>query len=288
MIFSEKYTIIRVLESTESANYYIVKKRMQPEKLFIVNEIFDKEKIREIISDFMILKQENRLCEFVEYFSEDSKFYVVFDYLQGSSLKEYIGKNNNREELLKQILLQFMNYEKLPSFIRYSMLYPENIFLYQGEVKFHCKLNLFMVGKKETEVYSVLTILLETFYTRAELQKNAKLWIIYEKAEKRLYHSVGEVLKDIEDVLEANKKKVIGKELFLEKKEKVMHIVTKVVAVLIVILTVYTIGERLMNLKEENAEVYLEVEKIGTVFVNPELQEKDTETSEIISINNAQ
>ena len=77
-------------------------------------------------------------------------------------------------------------------------------------------------------------------------------------------------------------------DLTLEKKEKVMHIVTKVVAVLIVILTVYTIGERLMNLKEENAEVYLEVEKIGTVFVNPELQEKDTEASEIISINNAQ
>lgn len=162
MIFSEKYSIIRVLESTESANYYIVKQRIQPEKLFIVNEIFDKEKIKEVISDFMILKQENRLCEFVEYFSEDSKFYVVFEYLQGSSFKEYIGRKEilleHKTQFLKSILLQFMNYVELPPFIRYSMLCPENIFLYQREVKFHYKLNLSMVGKAEADIYSALTI----------------------------------------------------------------------------------------------------------------------------------
>ena len=165
MIFSEKYSIIRVLESTESANYYIVKKRMQPEKLFIVNEIFDKDKIKEVISDFMILKQENRLCEFVEYFSEDSKFYVVFEYLQGSSFKEYVGRKEilleYKTEFLKSILLQFMNYVELSPFIRYSMLCPENVFLYQREVKFHYKLNLSMVGKAEADIYSALTILLK-------------------------------------------------------------------------------------------------------------------------------
>ncbi len=292
MIFSEKYSIIRVLESTESANYYIVKQRIQPEKLFIVNEIFDKEKIKEIISDFMILKQENRLCEFVEYFSEDSKFYVVFEYLQGSSLKEYIGKKEvsleHKAEFLKGILLQFMNYVQLPPFIQYSMLCPENIFLYQREIKFHYKLNLSMVGSKEIDVYSALTVLLQALYTEVELRKNTKLFIICEKAEKRLYHSVGEILKDIEDVLEANQKKVVGKELFLEKKQKVTQIGTKVFAVLIVVLAIYTIGERLMNLNGDDDIIYLNIDKIGTVFVNPELQEESTTSSEVIFIDNTQ
>ena len=290
MIFSEKYSIIRVLESTESVNYYIVKKRIQPDKLFIVNEIFDKEKIKEIISDFMVLKQENRLCEFVEYFSEDSKFYVIFEYLQGSSLNEYVNKNGilleHKVELLKSILLQFMNYAELPRFIRYSMLCPENIVLYQRKVKFHYKLNLSMVDGKEEDVYSVLTILLKALYTEAELRKNAKLFIIYEKAEKRIYHSVGEILKDIEDVLEANQKKVIRKELFLEKKQKVMQITARVFAVLIVVLAIYTICERLMKLDEQDAVIYLEVDKIGTVFVNPELQEEEISSPEVISIDN--
>lgn len=291
MIFSEKYSIIRVLESTESTNYYIVKKRTQPEKLFIVNEVFDKEKIKKIISDFMTLKQENRLCELVEYFSEDSKFYVVFDYLQGSSLKEYIGKreflSEHKAELLKHILLQFMNYTQLPPFIQYSMLCPENIFLYQREIKFHYKLNLSMVGRKEADVYSVLTVLLQALYTEAELRKNTKLFIVYEKAEKGLYHSIGEVLKDMEDVLEANQKKVIGKELFLEKKQKVMQVTTKLFVVLVVILAIYTICEKLINLNEQNTDVYLDVEKIGTVLVNPELQQED-DSLEVISIDNTQ
>ncbi len=292
MIFSEKYSIIRVLESTESANYYIVKQRIQPEKLFIVNEIFDKQKIKEIISDFMILKQENRLCEFVEYFSEDSKFYVVFEYLQGSSLKEYIGKKEvsleHKTEFLKGILLQFMNYVQLPPFIQYSMLCPENIFLYQREIKFHYKLNLSMVGNKEIDVYSALTVLLQALYTEVELRKNTKLFIIYEKAEKRLYHSVGEILKDMEDVLEANQKKVVGKELFLEKKQKVTQIGMKVFAVLIVVLAIYTLGERLMNLNGDDDIIYLNIDKIGTVFVNPELQEESTTSSEVIFIDNTQ
>lgn len=288
MIFSEKYSIIRVLESTESANYYIVKQRIQPEKLFIVNEIFDKEKIKEIISDFMILKQENRLCEFVEYFSEDSKFYVVFEYLQGFSLKEYIGKKEilleHKTELLKNILLQFMNYVELPSFIRYSMLCPENIFLYQREVRFHYKLNLSMVG----DIYSSLTELLKVLYTETELRKNTKLLIIYEKAEKGLYYSVGDILKDVEDVLEANQKKILGKELFLEKKQKVTQIMTKVFVILVAILAVYTICERLSRQSEDNEIIYLNVDKIGTVFVNPAMQEEETMSSGVISIDNTQ
>ena len=292
MIFSEKYSIIRVLESTESANYYIVKKRIQPEKLFIVNEIFDKEKIKEVISDFMILKQENRLCEFVEYFSEDSKFYVVFEYLQGSSFKEYVGRKEilleYKTEFLKSILLQFMNYVELPPFIRYSMLCPENVFLYQREVKFHYKLNLSMVGKAEADIYSALTILLKALYTEVELQKNTKLLIIYEKAEKGLYHSVGDILKDIEDVLEENQKKIIGKELFLEKKQKVTQIIARVFAIFVAILAVYTICERLSKQSEDNEIIYLNVDKIGTVFVNPEMQEEETMSSGVISIDNAQ
>ena len=292
MIFSEKYSIIRVLESTESANYYIVKQRIQPEKLLIVNEFFDKEKIKEVISDFMILKQENRLCEFVEYFSEDSKFYVVFEYLQGSSFKEYIGRKEilleHKTQFLKSILLQFMNYVELPPFIRYSMLCPENIFLYQREVKFHYKLNLSMVGKAETDIYSVLTILLKALYTEAELRKNTKLLIIYEKAEKGLYHSVGDILKDIEDVLEENQKKIIGKELFLEKKQKVTRIIARVFAIFVAILAVYTICERLSKQSEDNEIIYLNVDKIGTVFVNPEMQEEETMSSGVISIDNAQ
>lgn len=292
MIFSEKYSIIRVLESTESANYYIVKKRIQPEKLFIVNEIFDKEKIKEVISDFMILKQENRLCEFVEYFSEDSKFYVVFEYLQGSSFKEYVGRKEilleYKTEFLKSILLQFMNYVELPPFIRYSMLCPENVFLYQREVKFHYKLNLSMVGKAEADIYSALTILLKALYTEVELQKNTKLLIIYEKAEKGLYHSTGDILKDIEDVLEANQKKVIGKELFLEKKQKVTQIMARVFAIVVAVLAIYTICERLSKQSLDNEIIYLNVDKIGTVLVNPALQEEETMSSEIISIDNAQ
>ena len=292
MIFSEKYSIIRVLESTESANYYIVKKRIQPEKLFIVNEIFDKEKIKEVISDFMILKQENRLCEFVEYFSEDSKFYVVFEYLQGSSFKEYVGRKEilleYKTEFLKSILLQFMNYVELPPFIRYSMLCPENVFLYQREVKFHYKLNLSMVGKAEADIYSALTILLKALYTEVELQKNTKLLIIYEKAEKGLYHSTGDILKDIEDVLEANQKKVIGKELFLEKKQKVTQIMARVFAIVVAVLAIYTICERLSKQSLDNEIIYLNVDKIGTVFVNPEMQEEETMSSGVISIDNAQ
>ncbi len=288
MIFSEKYSIIRVLESTENTNYYIVKQRIQPEKLFIVNEIFDKETIKEVISDFMILKQENRLCEFVEYFSEDSKFYVVFEYLQGSSLKEYIGKKEilleHKTELLKHILLQFMNYVELPSFIQYSMLCPENIFLYQREVRFHYKLNFSIVE----DIYFGLTVLLKALYTEVELRKNTKLLIIYEKAEKGLYHSVGDILKDIEDVLEANQKKIIVKELFLEKKQKVTQIMARVFAILVIVLAFYTICERLNKQNEENEIIYLNVDKIGTVFVNPTMQEEETTSSGVISIDNTQ
>ena len=292
-LFSEKYSIIRVLDGTSGINYYIVQLRNNTEKMFIVNEFYDKSKISGAISEIIRLKQENKLLEFVEYFSENSKFYAVFEYSCKTSLKRYLELENLSFQykvlLFKNILTAFIEYIDIPDIVRYSIIQPDNITIQNNSISFNYKLQFpeNEITVKEKDVYNSAKNLLEAIFTKEQIQKNSKLCIIYDKCLKNIYTSIGEILKDLEDIMTELQKEISLKTIFEEKKKKYLALVLKIFEVAVIILALYMLYENFIKDDSISSSVHTPITAIGNVSLNSDKKEQQTETSDnVVYIDN--
>ncbi len=289
-LFSQKYSVIRVLDSTDGINYYIVQLKNNTEKMFIVNEICDKQKISLVISEIMLLEKEKNLTEFIEYFSENSKFYVVFEYYCQPPLKRYLEIENlgflDRIMLVKNLLTVFIDYVNIPNIIKYSMIQPDNIAIYKNSLLFNYKLILPDNSEiiEDKKIYNSIKILLKVVFSDREIQKNSKLNIIYDKAEKGIYSSIGEILKDLDDLIENLNREVDIKLVIQEKKKKIMLFVGKIFAIVVVFLALYMIYNEFFKDDLKNS-IYTPVMYIGNVPVNV-VEEETTSPNDVIYVDN--
>lgn len=290
-LFSQKYSVIRVLDSTDGINYYIVQLKNNTEKMFIVNEFCDKQKISAVISEIMLLEKEKNLTEFIEYFSENSKFYVVFEYYCQPPLKRYLEIENlgflDRIMLVKNLLTVFIDYVNIPNIVKYSMIQLDNIAIYKNSLLFNYKLVLPDNSEviKDKKIYNSIKILLKAVFSDKEIQKTSGLNIIYDKAEKEIYSSIGEILKDLDDLIESLNREVDIKLVIQEKKKKIKLFIGKIFAIIVVLLALYMIYNEFFKDDLKNS-IYTPVAYIGNVPVNDAVEEETTSPSDVIYVDN--
>ena len=291
ILFSKKYSLVRVLESQDGVGNYIVKKvKDEEERLFLVNELTNREHIESYIGEFLALYEENKLEDFIEYFSENSKLYLVFRYYEGETLPKYLGKEGlalgYRVQLMKSILHKFLDYDELYPIICYTVLAPTNIILRNNIISFNYQLKIPPREYKKC-VYEAIWQLENTLFLTHEIQKYSSLNRISDKCQKEIYHSIGEVLRDLEEVSKALDKDESLKNLLLAKKDKLMDRALKVFTVIIILAFLYVLYTKYLN-NELGTALYSDVEAIGTVTISEEAKEgKRINTQETIYIDNA-
>jgi len=276
-LFLQKYSILKVLYSGGKINCYIANKiNYDSKKFFIINEITDRNIINNCIFELMSLKDVIGFYDFVESFSENSKFYVVFFYKQYKSIKKVFETEkfafDYRLELLKKILKELAENPDLNNILKASMLNPENIIFNENTINFNYR--IFIDGdvesiNDENNIYNSFCKLFRFFFNDFEIEKNSKLQIIPEKCNKNLYTSLGAVIRDLESVSKAIDKDEKLKNLFNEKKKKYSSLAVKISTVLVIGIMIFIIFKQIYENNEE-ATVYNDVEQIGNVDIESE------------------
>ncbi|MDD3569606.1 MAG: hypothetical protein PHY44_00695 [Lachnospiraceae bacterium] len=269
--FAQKYTVLKVLCSDNRINCYIAqRKEGEKDKFVLINEICKREIINQYISQ-IITFQDCGLTDFIEYFTEDSKLYAVFSYTEGMNLKKVLTSQKLPFEfrllLGQKILHNLMENGSFPNVLKANVLHWENILFNDNLVGFNYRFFAEEADKSQNDtVYNYFKIIMNQLFREDEIEKNIKLKIIVEKCEKDIYHSFGEVLKDLQDVLTSIDKTKDLKTIAEEKKKKFQAFFSKAVVVLVAVTVGIVAYERFIQ-DNKAATVYNEVEKIGTVDV---------------------
>lgn len=271
-IFSQKYTVLKILSSNTSMNCYIANKNgMDKNLFFLVNEICDRNLINEYIAEVISLNKEV-MNEFEECFTENSKLYVIFSYVQGTNIQTLIEKENFPFEykisFIQKIIYKLMDYPSISYMLKTMALMPENVILQDNLLSFNYQF-FFNEQKDYTqkkELYIALGNLIQLVFSDREFEKHVNLGIVAKKSEKGIYHSLGEVMKDLEDVSSSLNKEVDLKVILKEKRKKIRVIATRMFAVIIVCVAGYVVYQKVYDSTVKDA-MYTDVEKIGTVDV---------------------
>ncbi len=279
--FVQKYTVLKVLCSDNRINCYIAQRNEgERDRYVLINEICQREIINQYISQ-VITFQDCGLTDFVEYFTEDSKLYAVFCYTEGMNLKKVLTSQKLPFEfrvlLGQKILHTLMENGSFPNVLKANVLHWENILFNDNLVGFNYRFFADEADKSQNNaVYNYFKVIMHQLFREEEIEKNSKLKIIVEKCEKDIYHSFGEVLKDLQDVLASIDKGKDLKTIAEEKKKKLQAIFSKAVVVLVAVTVGIVTYERFLQNNKETT-VYNEVEKIGTVDV---IEKKEVSLSE--------
>ncbi|NLK38423.1 MAG: LysM peptidoglycan-binding domain-containing protein [Epulopiscium sp.] len=277
----QKYTVLKVLCSDNRINCYIAQRNEgERDKYVLINEICQREIINQYISQ-VITFPDCGLTDFVEYFTEDSKLYVVFCYTEGMNLKKVLTSQKLpfefRALLGQKILHTLMENGSFPNVLKANVLQWENILFNDNVVGFNYRFFADEADKSQNSaVYNYFKIIMYQLFREEEIEKNPKLKIIVEKCEKDIYHSFGEVLKDLQDVLVSIDKDKDLKTIAEEKKKKLQAIFSKAMVVLVAVAVGIVTYERFLEDNKETT-VYNEVDKIGTVDV---IEKKELPISE--------
>lgn len=273
-LFARKYLVLRILEPSKYINYYVGEtKDMEKSISVIINEIFDRDIINFYLTDFLLMKQNKKLPDFIDCFTEDSKLYVVFSYRKGRNITKFLKEEKLRKEyrivLLKNIMQKFLEYGFCPAILRKSILSPQNLMVDEGAVYFNYCLcpNTNKEVIDEDSIFKSIGNIINDIFKKDELANEKKLSIILEKCEKGLYLSMGELIKDLEDLSGAIEKEESLKTIILEKKKKFEKYILRAFVLCIVFGVAFVLYENYIS-KSTSAFLYKDVEQIGTVNVN--------------------
>lgn len=274
-LFTQKYTVLKVLCSDHKINCYIAqKKNQEKDKFVLVNEICDRKIINQYIPQIVTLSHK-RLTDFVECFTEDSKLYVVFSYTNSTNLKKELERQKMPFEfrviLIQKILQKIIEKGSFPNVLKANVLHWENILFEENRIDFNYRFFAEGMDKSQKkEVFFVFETLLQHLFHQDELENNSKLHIVLEKCQKQIYHSFGEVLKDLQDVLTSMDEEKDLKTLALEKKKKLQKNITQAFMILVAITAGFVVYQKFAK-DTKDTTVYSDVEKIGTVqLVEPD------------------
>lgn len=278
-----RYTILKVLPSDDGINIYIANKNdCDKDTFFLVNEIYDRAVINRYAPDLISLKQEN-MGEFIEYFSKDSKLYFVFSYSSGKDVIDVLSKEklpfDYRVFLLQKIVYRMTEYPAVSNLVKTMLLQGENIVVNENLISLNCKFTVLeSMADYKVQVYLSFGKLMTFFFTESEFEKYSILKVILSKCEKGIYHSFGEVLKDMETIFHAIDKDKDLKLLLVEKKEKSKKLVSRLLTVVVLLAACWVVYLKLHDSNVDNA-TYTDVDEIGTVEIGEKQPEKEADDS---------
>ncbi len=285
-ILAEKYVITKHLSSTSKINYYIGSARSeQVLGELLINEVLDRDFINEYLDEFLEMFTKDKVSEFIDCFSENSKLYLVFPYYSGQGLLKYIDNNKlnayYKKVLIYNVLHNFLNCYKYPLVMRRSILEPSNIIVSNNDFYFNYLLSVpNSRSVSEKEIYSGVRGLFESCFTEKEISSDIKLSIIMEKCEKGVYASVSETMKDLVDALNATEEEITMALLADRKKKLKKTVANSVIAVSLIslLVSIFALYRIYRTEIKFNGDV---VETIGTLTLN---KREETDKVNIVNI----
>ncbi|MFI3175690.1 MAG: hypothetical protein R3Y53_10945, partial [Bacillota bacterium] len=200
-----QYRILKLITSNQKINCYVAEKASgMAKEYYIVNEIFGRTLIEEYIVEVTAMTSTSH-ADFVECFTQDSKFYAIFRYVDGTTLKEALQTEDMpidfRFTLLKKILQMMVEHADYPNVIKVNNLNTENIVFEDNKIQPNYKF-LFEdeTIRQPNAVFSEVRVLIKQMFSFHEIVKQAKLDTVVNKCDKEEYKSFQEILKDLEEM----------------------------------------------------------------------------------------
>lgn len=283
----DKYKILKVVSSDNGINCYIAEMLYNDaNKCVMVNEISNRDLIDKYIVQITIMTNAGN-SDFIEYFTFNSKFYTVFHHNAGTTLKRTLYNNATpflfRLGLLNKILLTMVEHGYYPNIVKANILNVSNIVYEENELAINYKF-LITSGDIESEqiIYTQLKNTIDELFSSNEISKNVKLKIISEKCDKGLYHSFGEVLKDLEELsVQIDHDKDL-KGIILEKKNRWKDTFKKI-ALAVLLIATFLYGYDYFMEKSNSYNVYNDLGDIGNVPISGVSSTKDEDIAVYIN-----
>lgn len=273
-MFLDKYKVLKVLRSSENISCYLGERNGTGDTGYVlINEISERSLIEAYIKDIAGLTQKESE-DFVESFTRESKFYVVFRYVKGDSLKKMLEKEkvsfDFRFSLLEHIIYKMVGVGFLPNVIKANLLQSENIVYENNDLTWNYRFYIEETEIDTTEyMFQQLAKLISELFTAKEIAKKPKLGIIVDKSKKKLYRTFGEVAKDLEDVVEELDDQKTMMAVVEEKKEKAKSTFAQITTVAVICVALFMVFGAIKS-REEAASVYSPIENIGAVSLEEE------------------
>ena len=287
-LFSKKYTVHHVLKSNQYMNIFVGETKQQNPQKVLLNEWTDKTLIQMWLSVLLDMKQKNN-SDMIDCFSENGKIYTVFCYQEGKNLLQYVQSEklalHYRIVLLKNILEEYLKYQHYNDMIQFCMLQYQNIMIQNYTILFNYQL-LVLPEQQECNCFGALEQTMKVLFTNEECKSIPKLLIVVQKCQKRIYQSLGEMIKDLQDVLGATEKQKSMEQYIVEKRKynrKKWLIVLIVIVFIVVISTIYN---KYKNI--DDTFLYTPLEKIGNVELITEQENHMGQTDEHINVKQKQ
>lgn len=274
-LFETKYSVRKVLQDTPVYACYLAQPKTDDSKIVLINVLRDRALIDRYIALSIDLK-EQEMPEFIEYFSDNSQFYIVFTYVQGETIESRLRRVplsfSERLLLFKRIIYQVTLYSEISCVWKTLALCPQNIICNADNIQLNFR--FFAVEEDLTEksrMYTKIDALSQIIFTKQEMEKNADLRIVSDKCQKGVYRSLGEVLKDLEYVEAAEEKERDARTVLQEKKAK-LYQKLRYGTVILVAVALASYGYQKWNENKDNQANYVAQNGIGTVNVYDNIQ----------------
>lgn len=274
--FTQKYKVLKLLCSDYKINCYIATKNEaggdgDNQSFYLINEICDRPLINHYLSDIMDCDQK-KVPEFVEYFSESSRLYVVFQYHQGTMLAKALETEKMptkmRVALLKNILHNMISQGSYPNVVKTNALHIENINFDDNSISLNYRFfSVETEPENNEQVFMSFDRLLNSIFSSDEIKADNRLVIISEKCNKGIYHSFGEVMKDLEDAEKVVDEKANRKEALKAKKNQMRGLMGKIFVVLVAVAAVVVLIDTLTANKAVT-NIYNDLTKIGSTYIS--------------------
>jgi len=201
------YFLFQTLNEIGNVKSYVAKDP-NTKSLFLINQLTNRSLINAHIKDLISIDEQRILEDFADLFTFDTKLYLVFKFNQPNPLVEYLHKSDwtfaEKIDLLKNYLFEISAQSELPLILKIALTDLDNINVHpDGFVYFNylLKTEHFNGPMEPARVYFGIAQIIETIFDKDLTSKNGqKLQIIIEKCNKNLYHTLPEIIKDVEEI----------------------------------------------------------------------------------------